>query len=89
MIDGLHVLKLFILSQAEVTKGCHIIVLILWLAIDWLMMERLPMKRKSKVPIVKVPKQRSVLDRGYEVLTQEFRSGSQKVYPEKISSNSG
>ena len=47
------------------------------------------MKRKPRVPKVKVPKQMSVQDRGYKVLTQEFRSGSQKVRVEKVSTNSG
>jgi len=51
------------------------------------------MKRKSKVSggKVVVPKQRKVVDRGYEVFTQESPrgSGSQKKSPEVFNGSSG
>ncbi len=56
-------------------------------------MDRLPMKRKSKVSggKVVVPKQRKVVDRGYEVLTQESRSGQarseSKILEESLTSS--
>lgn len=57
-------------------------------------MDRLPMKRKAGRAIGKVvvPKQLKVSDRGYEVLTQEGRSGksrSQELHQEGNESNSG
>lgn len=57
-------------------------------------MERLPMKRKSKVPIARVviPKQSKLSDRGYEVLTQEDprgSRGSQLQVPEVVQGSSG
>jgi hypothetical protein len=57
-------------------------------------MERLPIKRKSKVPIGRgvIPKQAKVADRGYEVLTQEGprgSRGSQLQVPEVCHGSSG
>jgi hypothetical protein len=57
-------------------------------------MDRLPMKRKAGRAIGKVvvPKQLKVSDRGYEVLTQEGRSGksrSQELHQEGNEINSG
>ena len=56
-------------------------------------MDRVPKSRNKKVPRVKgvVPKQQKVIDRGYEVFTQESPrgSGSQKKSLEVFNGSSG